>query len=278
MRTPIPVLNAPMATYHARSCQRMARVPVWQAQLVAVLEGRKEVRTEYAVHQAEAGQWLVLPAGGEVEVVNLPDPVSGRYLAFTLSQDRQWLTRFHRAFGQLVAAVQSAPVFTPSDDSRVALERLMAALTAPLEGLDLAIAEHSWQGLMLALLRQGQAGALLTLPAEGVALRLQAMFQFEPGRGWTLEDAATRLALSQATLRRRLAEEGKSFSQILTDTRLGLALGQVMTGRERLTDIALACGYQSPSRFAEAFRRRFGVLPSALRASQGLTDTVSAPS
>jgi len=40
----------------------------------------------------------------------------------------------------------------------------------------------------------------------------------------------------------------------------------VQAGRQPLKQVAMACGYQSPSRFAARFRQRFGTLPSELRA------------
>lgn len=46
---------------------------------------------------------------------------------------------------------------------------------------------------------------------------------------------------------------------------------QLLAGRDSITDVALACGFNSSQHFATAFRRHYGTTPSAYRAA------VSAP-
>ena len=73
------------------------------------------------------------------------------------------------------------------------------------------------------------------------------------------------LALGETTLRRHLAAEGTSFSEILAGARLGYALLLLQSSERSVVQIAQDVGYQSPSRFAARFRARFGVPPSELR-------------
>jgi AraC-like DNA-binding protein len=40
---------------------------------------------------------------------------------------------------------------------------------------------------------------------------------------------------------------------------------RLRSGRETITQIAFACGYESPAHFAASFRRVVGVSPSAYR-------------
>ena len=124
----------------------------------------------------------------------------------------------------------------------------------------------------MALLQQGQGRSLLLLPTEDARQQLQALFAFDPAHDWTPAVVAQQLAMSEATLRRRLAAASTTFSALLTEARLAHGLQLVMTGRQSLLDVALASGYQSPSRFAAAFRRRFGLTPSALRATRELAE------
>lgn len=266
-------LAGTLATYHSRRQQRIARVPIWQSQLIAVLEGCKIIHTRSGELICRAGEWLLLPAGQELELVNQPDADSSHYLALALTQDRQWLQRFHALYGHLLLqAASGSPVFTPSASSRQALQQLVSTLENADGSMAQAWAEHGWQGLMLALLQQGQGRSLLLLPTEDARQQLQSLFAFDPAHDWTPAVVAQRLAMSEATLRRRLAATSCTFSALLTEARLAHGLGLVMTGRQSLLEVALASGYQSPSRFAAAFRRRFGLTPSALRATRELPE------
>jgi len=260
----------PLVIYHSRAQQRIARIPVLQPLLVAVIEGCKIIHNATVELICPAGQWLLLPAGQALTLTNQPDAVTGRYLALALAQDAHWLQRFHSLYGHLLRdAPSGSPVVQPGRASRQALQHLLALQENSAAPLDMALAEHAWQGLMLALLQQGQGRSVLALPAHDTRQQLQSLFSFDPAHDWTPAMVAQRLAMSEATLRRRLAGESATFSSLLTETRLAHALALVMTGHQSMLQVALAAGYQSPSRFAAAFRRRFGLTPSALRATRG---------
>jgi AraC-like DNA-binding protein len=95
--------------------------------------------------------------------------------------------------------------------------------------------------------------------------QLRSLFDLAPGYAWTLPDAARRLNLSEATLRRRLAAAGARFRALLEEARLAHGLGLLQSTRQAIGEISAACGYGSPSRFAARFRRRFGLTPSRFR-------------
>jgi AraC-like DNA-binding protein len=100
---------------------------------------------------------------------------------------------------------------------------------------------------------------------QAITDRVRMLLAAAPGDDWRAEDVAARLAMSPATLRRKLAAEGSGFRHVLEEVRLGHALALVQGSRQPLKWVALDCGYQSASRFAERFRERFGCLPSELR-------------
>lgn len=58
---------------------------------------------------------------------------------------------------------------------------------------------------------------------------------------------------------------GSTIHDALTDLRLRAALEQVGDSRDDLSFIAADCGFSSAAHFSTAFRRAFGVPPSALR-------------
>lgn len=89
-----------------------------------------------------------------------------------------------------------------------------------------------------------------------------------PGREWRIGTLAARLAMSEPTLRRRLAEAGTSATEIIADVHLTAALTLLQTSSVPITQIASEVGYLSPSWFAARFRARFGISPAQIRGRQ----------
>ena len=101
--------------------------------------------------------------------------------------------------------------------------------------------------------------------AASLAERVGAHVGRDLTHAWTAGEVAKALALGETTLRRHLAAEGTSFTDILAGARLGYALLLLQSSERSVVQIAQDVGYQSPSRFAARFRARFGVPPSELR-------------
>jgi AraC-like DNA-binding protein len=80
-----------------------------------------------------------------------------------------------------------------------------------------------------------------------------------------LEAAAALLELSPAALKRRLAERGTSYREIVDDTRRQLALGYMADASLTLVDVAYLCGFSEQSAFNRAFKRWTGVPPGEYR-------------
>lgn len=118
---------------------------------------------------------------------------------------------------------------------------------------------------MLALAAAGQGGALFSQSHRHTGERVLRLLRSDLSRDWQAGEIAMQRAMSSATLRRKLAAEGLSFSRLRQDARMDQALSLVSCSPQPLGEIAAACGYQSPSRFAAAFQRQFGCAPSTLR-------------
>ncbi|MDI1302613.1 MAG: AraC family transcriptional regulator [bacterium] len=73
------------------------------------------------------------------------------------------------------------------------------------------------------------------------------------------------LHMTERTLRRKLAELGTSFQQILADTRRQLAEHLLRDSRMSVGEIAERLGYSDPSNFANAFRQWTGQGPRDFR-------------
>ncbi|BBX73932.1 AraC family transcriptional regulator ligand-binding domain-containing protein [Mycobacterium shinjukuense] len=79
----------------------------------------------------------------------------------------------------------------------------------------------------------------------------------------TLPDVAAELAVHPRTLRRRLAEEGTSFRALLTEARSTVAVDLLRNVGLTVAEVSTRLGYTEVSTFSHAFKRWFGVAPSA---------------
>lgn len=140
-----------------------------------------------------------------------------------------------RAFGELPVLYDKE-----SADSRltqVLLDRLRAAPRVPL---------------------------MLPWPSEPGLIRLCERIQAHPDAPHRLSEHASQLGVAERTLSRAFrAQTGLGFRRWRQRCRLFAALPRLEAG-ERVTDVALACGYESLSAFIAAFRKEFGRTPGEL--------------
>jgi AraC-like DNA-binding protein len=80
-----------------------------------------------------------------------------------------------------------------------------------------------------------------------------------------LADVARRLAVSERTLHRRLAEEDARFAQLLDDARRERAALLLDEPRLSCSEVAFLLGYAEPAAFFRAFRRWTGATPQRWR-------------
>jgi AraC-like DNA-binding protein len=83
----------------------------------------------------------------------------------------------------------------------------------------------------------------------------------------TMEEVARKIALAPRTLRRRLAEEGTSYSDILDQVRNDLAKKYLESNTFTVDDIADLLGFTDAANFRSSFKRWNGVTPSEYRSS-----------
>lgn len=100
---------------------------------------------------------------------------------------------------------------------------------------------------------------------EGLVTGLRRTVADEPAKDWKCAELAKGAGMSESTLRRRLRTEGHTIADIVTDVRMTLAMSMLQSTDMSVTEISFAAGYDSPSRFAARFRKRFGFPPSRIR-------------
>ena len=100
-----------------------------------------------------------------------------------------------------------------------------------------------------------------------------------PGRFPEIEEIAETLCTTSRTLRRRLAAEGTSYSDLLANVRKALAIDYLTTTLLATEDIASALGFSDCVAFRHAFKRWTGSTPGEYRRTrfaQGCAHSVDA--
>jgi AraC-like DNA-binding protein len=243
------------------------RIRVEQPALILVDRGIKTVRTERGVRvRALPGQAIILDANQTVDFTNsVTDGAhyEARWLLFDrpLLDDPYYLDRAAHA-----AAVGQSPARLLSqvgENLAVAFESARQALASGARIPDAVVRQRMLE-VMHWLLEEGVV--LPNPPANpGVSVKVRTLVAGSLDGDWTAGRVAGELALSEATLRRRLAAEKTSLTELLTDARMATALTLLQATTQPVADIALSVGYESPSRFAVRFRQRFGFAPTAVR-------------
>ncbi|WP_421204610.1 helix-turn-helix transcriptional regulator [Aeromonas enteropelogenes] len=238
--------------------QPLHRVLIYGPTLIWVKQGHKQLWWKERRLTFDRENWLLLPAGHQLTFVNQPEQDTFRSHALTLlaPPPDAWLPAITAApQGQREPRVKVTP----------GLAFCFELVTTMAErGVSEATQAELLQGFY-AELHAARALDLL-YPARTMTLgeRLARYLGVEPGADHTLEVVAPHFAMSRASLVRKLASEGRSFRQLLAQVRMSHALTLLQQSLTPL-EVALACGYDSPSRFAARFKQEFGLTPHQYR-------------
>lgn len=235
-------------TFVTRERERIAGGAFSRTSIVAIVEGAKELLTMGRHLRFNAGTVLVLPSGWCGDVVNDPDPKSGVYRAIFIDFPDELVRRAASAFPPRLTETQLDVPLDPV---------LAAAIHHAGEGiasgtLPAALMEHRVMEVLMVL---GLRGALPVQP-ETTAEAVRALVRWQPDRAWTADLIADALGTSNATLRRRLAQEGTSLRETLGAERALLADAMLNEDGLSMREAALASGYRSTRRFADRLRSR----------------------
>ena len=143
-----------------------------------------------------------------------------------------------------------------------AFDRVSRAIVEP-GSVPPAVAEQRVKELLAWLATQGWVFHPET-PSD-LRRKVRLTIGSAPERAWLSKDLAQAFAMSEATFRRRLADQGQSFNDILVDVRMTTALTLLQVTDRPIADIAYQVGYASAARFAIRFRKRFGFSPTSVR-------------
>ena len=228
--------------------------------LIYVERGTKTVRWPGGEYLIRAGEAVAVAGAQSLDITNRL-AADGGYKAHWLVWDAALIAAQAEAHPELAVIRHAQPMTAGTEDFQTALQRAIQAVDD--ERIPGSIAAHRlreilvWIGLHGCRFEQSKA---LT-----IATRLRRLVAQDLSRDWNAPSIASVLAMSEATLRRKLADEGTSLSQTLVDARMSFALQLLQSTTQSVVQIALSVGYQAPSQFAIRFRDRFGFPPTAVR-------------
>jgi AraC-like DNA-binding protein len=104
-------------------------------------------------------------------------------------------------------------------------------------------------------------------------LKVRETIEAELTSGAALDTVAARLHMSPGALRSRLRQHGTSYTALLDGLRRDLARRALRQSHQSFAEIAHQLGFAHPPAFHRAFRRWFGVTPSAYREAPNVTPT-----
>ncbi|WP_437612184.1 helix-turn-helix transcriptional regulator [Erwinia sp. V71] len=245
-----------------KSIQHTQAFQFFDTTFLLILSGELQMTTDGTTYTLNSSSGLcMVDAGICADLSKFPAP-QGLFQSIFLTLKPAVIERFQRHYPSAANSKPSAPIRTlaADDDLRHTLDNLLASAAQPDLSdprLELRIVDF-----MLAL---SERGVSFTTQQNSTAARLKTLLRDAPDQHWTARSAGTALAMSEATLRRRLSEEGIRFEHILLDIRMHHALMLLQTTAWSIPQIADACGYRSQARFSERFRDRFGISPARVR-------------
>jgi AraC-like DNA-binding protein len=224
--------------------------------ILLVREGEKRLQSGARSHILPAGYLGVVPVHLPMAVENRLSP-RGRFIAQAICLGDNLRLRLEQL------AIPTGNPFRSTRQDRV-LAAFARAVTA-LEDMNMptSLRENTVMEVLLWLAEDGIGFEADRKPR--VEDRVRATLAQQPDRDWHAVDVAKSLALSESTLRRRLAEAKTNFNTLLTDVRMARALALLQTTLIPIQQVAAQVGYESPSRFSVRFRARYGVSPSDIR-------------
>ncbi|MGL4303404.1 MAG: helix-turn-helix transcriptional regulator [Sphingomonas sp.] len=250
--------------YCVNARERFARSRLPHPAVVVVLSGTKEVWRGDVAQRFPRGVPFAIPAGLEIDLVNIPDPQSGRYESICITVDAPLRQSLRASLNGLPdgPSIPGSFGIALSADLVEAYGHAASALAAPEAATAEAVARHRIVEILL-LLSGTHVGRMFV--AVDRAEQLEAIVYADPSYAWRVEEVAGMLGMGASTLRRHLKQAGTSFRQVCLSARMATAGSLLSAPGYSVTQAAQAAGYASRSHFARQVRAAHGVAPGRLR-------------
>jgi len=150
-------------------------------------------------------------------------------------------------------------------DAKLKLGMPHNALVVPRSGLDLPMSQAN-AGVHAAFELYAQEVSKRVQPGDVSGKVRDLVIAHLRGGELSMEAIARRLAMSVATLRRRLEHEGTTHSDIVDAVRKDLARRYLGDQQLAITEVAFLLGYSNVTAFHKAFKRWMAMTPAEFRA------------
>lgn len=170
---------------------------------------------------------------------------------------------FERGSGEVgaLAAVIGVPCAGGADSNELRLPTRLLGSAAP-RAAD-AVPEEE-RARLRAELERRRRQRLRAMPYAR-RVRCALLRRLGSGASFGQAEVAAELHVTRRTLRRRLAEEGSGYLELLRECRLDLARRELAHGELGCAEIALRAGYSDQSAFTRSFTRACGQTPGRFR-------------
>ena len=259
-RTPLGSLGV----FHSQRTLSLRRVPIHLPTMVLIVNGTKFIYQNQNTLRIKQGELLLAPGNCALEIANHPSN-SGDYFALALSFSHEAITQFTGTYAaQLDSWKQNLLWQAPAPEILIDVLKQWVSWCRS-KPMDLMLIQHRQVEILLILAQHQLSGNLLNQRAASWKQRIVQLLYMDISRDWQLRDLCLHLGVSESTLRRHLQTEGTGFRDTLEEVRLVAGMSLLQETFWPIQQIAQQVGYQSQSRFAERFKKRFDITPSELR-------------
>ncbi|UYY57125.1 AraC family transcriptional regulator [Sphingomonas sp. S2-65] len=253
--------------YCVQERERIARSRMEHPAVVVVLSGTKEIWHGDVAQAFPAGVPFVIPAGMNFDMVNIPDPASGRYESICITVD-DVLRQALRSNLRHLPVTGRIPDRLDVELSPALVEAYGHAASA-LSGIGVVavaetLARYRVLEVLLLVAVTPVAGVLM---AVGRREQVEAIIYADPSHPWQVGEVAAELGIGASTLRRQLAGAGASFREVLLSVRMRAAGALLGSSGYSVMQAAQAAGYASRSHFSRRVQAVHGKTPRQLKAA-----------
>jgi AraC-like DNA-binding protein len=240
-----------------RECVRGIKLE--QPIIVVVLQGIKTIYLDEREYIFQPGELFFIPAAIALDVVNQPDTNSHSYIALVLELGDNLIARIRQAYPELVNDLDSEKSSQIELDlpltSQLAQSFIYLVQTVVNNATENSsyLHEHRLMEVFLLLLQSNRRSQFLKIIYPDFLTYVTNLIGRDLSLSWSAAQVAQELDISVSTLKRKLKYHNLTFRQILTQARMQKGMRLLQENKYAISEIALACGYESPSRFAARF-------------------------
>jgi AraC-like DNA-binding protein len=208
----------------------------------------------------EEGDLMIFPPGSMVTMENRP-VMEGDYRALGVCYSHDLINSVFSDLPKSDAA-NGIQIVRGAENNPSGILNLIQD-TLDNDALPETIRNHRLLEPLLWLREQGLQ--LPTQVEDDPISQVRSLIESNLSHSWMASEVAEHFAMSEATMRRWLSKTGQGFARILLHARLEHGLSLLQTTNAQVSEIAMDCGFKTPSHFSDAFRKRFGIKPKDIR-------------